>query len=405
MTTIGIVGAGPAGMMAALNAARLGAKVMLFDSNLSVGRKLQVTGSGRCNITNQAIHPNKYTCADSESLAKIFDGFGYQELVNFLEDIAIPTFSTLDGWCYPRSESAAAVVDTFATALRLHGIELHLGCKIMDIQIHDGRFNLLSAIDSYQVTRVIVAAGGMARPELGSRGDCYPILRRMGHSIVPVHPALAPILADVKVLHKLQGVRMDVDLQLWRKNKLLAESHGNVIITQWGLNGPAAMDLSHHIDKDSLGDLHLQMNLLTDSEPFLRQLFIRKQKENWPVRTLMQSVLPFKVPPVFMRLAGLSPDISVSSLSNLQKESLFKVLTSFRITVEGTKDFRFAQSSAGGVPITEIEPETMMSRKISNLYLAGETLDVVGPCGGFNLQFAFSSGVLAGKSAAKNEHQ
>ncbi|MBN2356012.1 aminoacetone oxidase family FAD-binding enzyme [candidate division KSB1 bacterium] len=401
MHTIAIIGAGPAGMMAALQAARHKNRIILFESHKQVGKKLLNTGSGRCNITNQFIAAERYTCDDVETLARTLSAFGHAELVEFLRQIAIPIFSTADGWCYPLSQSAAAVVDTFYAALSSAGVELHLGCKIVDIRKAGDRFDLYSENERYQANRVIVAAGGMAYPQLGSRGDCYPILHRMGHTIVPSHPALAPVVANVKALHKLQGVRVDANVQLFRNAQLLAQTTGNVLITQWGLNGPGVMDLSHHIKTEANLGYYFLVNFIPQGEGLLRDMMMEYRKKRWPLRTLLHGILPYKMPPVFMRLASLPVQVTMAEVTEDQLSVLFEFLTSFRIPITGTRDFRFAQTSTGGVPFSEIDAETMQSKKVAGLYLAGETLDVVGPCGGFNLQFAFTTGALAGMAAGE----
>ncbi len=399
MKTIAIIGAGPAGMMAALQAAGTERRILLFEANDRVGRKLLLTGSGRCNISNRFVAAERYSCADSIALSETFTLFGHTELIDYLGRLAIPVYSTEDGWCYPLSQSASAVVDTLSTALNMAGVELHLGCKIIDVRKKDDRFALYSEKDIFYASKVIFASGGVSHPQTGSKGECFPILKRFGHTIIPHRPALAPVIADVKALHKLQGVRLDAAIHLYQDKRLVAETKGNIIITQWGLNGPGIMDISHHIKLKSKHECYLMINFISQKESILQEMFSRFQGTEWPLRILLQAVLPFKAPPVFMRLSGIPPEITMAEVTREQIQHLVKQLISFRMTVNGTKGFDWAQSSAGGVPFTEIDPKTMQSRKVSGLYLTGEVLDVVGPCGGYNLQFAFSSGALAGQHA------
>jgi len=233
---VGIVGAGPAGMMAALEAAKRGARVLLFDRNQIVGRKLLVTGNGRCNLTNVHVAPDRYTCADPAFLEGALGAFGRQHLLAVLHELGVLTYATPDGWTYPLSNSAAAVVDLFAAALDQAGVDVHLQTKISAIRRTRGRFLLQAGAPSHthSVDRVIVAAGGKAYPALGSKGECFPILKELGHTIVPIRPALAPIRAEVKQFHKLQGVRLDVGLALYQGEKKLGETVGNLMFTQFG---------------------------------------------------------------------------------------------------------------------------------------------------------------------------
>jgi predicted Rossmann fold flavoprotein len=397
---IGIIGAGPAGIMAALQAARAGGRIMLFEGNQGVGRKLAVTGSGRCNITNARIDPGRYTCADMAFVSRVLEGFGHRDLVDFLEEIAVPVIAMPDGWCYPRSGSAAAVVAAFAAALDLAGVELHLGERVASFLSLAGGWRITGAVE-YQVDHLIVAAGGYAQPNLGSRGDLFPPLDRIGHTVLPSRPALAPVMADMRRLHKLQGVRLDIGLQVWQGSVLLADNTGNAIFTQWGLNGPAAMDLSHLISSRSGEELNLVINFIAGAEALMGELLNRFAGSAWPAAVVLSALLPPKVAHFILQGAGLPPEMVMNELSGQSKQEIWRSLTATRVLVQGTRGFEFAQVSAGGVPVTEIDPATMASKRARALFLAGEVLDVVGPCGGYNLQFAFSSGALAGRAAAK----
>lgn len=404
---VGIVGAGPAGIMAALQAAGRGVRVLLFDRNPVIGRKLLVTGNGRCNLSNANVAPGRYACADSDFLERAFRRFGRDELLSALGGLGVLTYATEDGWYYPLSNSAATVRDALASALELTaGVELHLGTKISDIRRLKKRFVLEVGGPSHTVTvdKVIVAAGGKAHPALGSKGELFPVLKRLGHTVVPVRPALVPIRAEVSHFHKLQGVRLDAGLALYQGADKLGETVGNLMFTQFGFSGPAAMDLSHlvmtqrHGDSASLQQT-LVINLVPHHLPELRRLVAAKRADPVPLRVVLGAVLPAKVPPVILGLAGLPAELPLSQTSDRQLEELIKHLTGTSAVVKGTRGFQFGQLSAGGVPVTEVEPETMASRGVPGLYIAGEVLDVVGPCGGYNLQFAFTSGALAGMAA------
>ena len=395
--SVTIIGAGPAGMTAALFAARNGVHVRLIDSNANVGRKLLVTGSGRANLTNQRMDAARYTCADPAWISALLGKFGYTELIGFLESIGVLTFATSDGWCYPVSESAQTVVDAFRNALDLAKVDLILNTKVASINKNENIFNLaLDTGDATDCEHLIVAAGGKAYPTLGSCGALFGSLKDLGHHITPLTQALAPVTCDMQPYKKLFGVRLDAKASLYEGNKLIAETTGNLIFTQWGLNGPAVMDLSHNISARPGSNLELHLDLLHIHLPKLRTLFENQRSTPTPVRVLLGSVLPPKVPPVVIAMAGISPDTSINNMHNEQIENLFNLLTNLPFKVTGVRSFEFCQVSAGGVPVSEVDPLTMRSRIVSGLSLVGETLDVVGPCGGYNLQFAFSSGAIAG---------
>ncbi len=403
MDLIAIIGAGPAGMMAALQAAGRGRRVLLLDSNPMVGRKLQVTGAGRCNLTNAGVAAERYFCADPTWVARLLGRFGRPELLQELEKIGILAYSTWDGWYYPRSESAATVVDAFVAALDEAGVQVVLRTKIIRIQPTGQGFTLTAADrEEIPASRVIVAAGGEAYPSLGSRGECLPLLRELGHTVIPMRPALAPITADVKALHPLQGVRLDVHTRLLERKSILAETTGNLIFTQWGFNGPAVMDLSHHVSARPGADLTLELNLLPDEVGNgLRSLLDRKQTASVPLRVLVGAVLPPKVAPFILSQAGLPLDVRMADLKPAIINDVLARLEHLRVRVTGVRGFDYCQAAAGGVPLDEVDADSMQSKRVPGLFLAGEILDVTGPCGGYNLQFAFSSGAVAGQSAAR----
>jgi len=395
---IAIVGAGPAGIMAALEAARQGVHVTLFDTNAIVGRKLLVTGNGRCNISNVNAAAGCYTCADRTFLETAFSLFGHEETVTCLHELGILIYATPDGWCYPLSNSAAAVADALAAMLDLAGVDVRLKTKVADIRPTGGKFTLTvgGGPRTQTVDRVIVASGGKAYPALGSRGSLFPVLKRLGHALNPVRPALAPIIADVKHLHKLQGVRLDVGLTLFARGQVLGETVGNMMFTQFGFSGPAPMNLSHLVSAHPGATLILSIDLLPQHRAELIGIITRRR-----LRVTLGSVLPPKIASVVIPLAKLPADVCLADLSQKDLDRLLHLLTHLKAKVKDTRGFKFAQISTGGVSVSEVDPRTMESRIVPGLHFAGEVLDVVGPCGGYNLQFAWTSGALAGRGAAR----
>lgn len=399
---VGIIGAGPAGMMAALEARKSGAVVLLFDGNPSVGRKLLVTGAGRCNLTNSAVAAERYHCADQSWIGAILNGFGHADLLKYLREIGVLTYATADGWCYPRSESAAAVTAIFDAALHQAGVEIHTSTFIMAIDRSRRGFLIASdSGESFEIDRLVIASGGKAYPSLGSTGALFTVMQKLGHRIIPVLPALAPILADMKAYHKLQGVRLDARVSLFEKNSLLGSATGNLIFTEWGLNGPAVMDLSHLVSARPDGELCLELNLIFDCEAELLGMIKKQHDHPVSLRVLLGSALPPKVSPFVLNLAGIPADVIIKDLSNDQIEKVLFLLTHLPFRVKGVRGFEYCQVSSGGIAVDEVDAQSLQSKIIPGLFFAGEVLDVTGPCGGYNLQFAFSSGFLAGKSAGK----
>lgn len=396
-----IIGAGPAGMTAALMAARRGIPVTLLDANPTVGRKLLVTGSGRANLTNAALDLARYVCEDPAWLAALMSRFGHAELLEFLRSVGILTFATDDGWTYPRSESAQAVVDAFDAALRLAGVSLLLDTHISAIRKTSGGFELsLEKGGSITCGNLLAAAGGKAYPTLGSRGELFDSLKKLGHTVRPLVPALAPLTAEVAAYQKLQGVRVDAQASLLVNGGRQMTTFGNLIFTQWGLNGPAVMDLSHIAARHAGEPMELRLNLIFNTEADLRAMLEARRGDPYLLRVLLEAVLPPKVPPVILARCKLDAEAKLNELSDAQIERVFAELKALPFKVTGVRGFEYCQVTSGGVPVNELDPLTMRSRLVPHLWLAGETLDVAGPCGGYNLQFAFSTGAVAGMDFA-----
>lgn len=403
--TIAIIGAGASGMAAALQAAWKGAAVTLFERNESVGRKLLVTGSGRCNITNEAVKAAQYACADTAWMKTLLQAFGVRDLLSMLASIGIPVQKTADGWYYPLSNSAQSVVEAFSSALQLAGVQVVCQAQVTSLRAGKPGFLVQYSLNGKKqeqpFEQVIVSAGGAAYPALGSRGELFPVLERLGHTVLPMRPALAPLVVTLGSLRALQGMRLNVGASLWQGARQLAATRGNLIFTEWGLNGPAVMDISHHVSANPGAGLELSLNLLEYVQEDFDHLLAQKRESHMPVRVFLDAFFPPKVSAVYLKNARLPEDIPLSQVDDDALQRLMQRLHDTRLAVKDVRGFEFCQVSAGGVPVSEVNPRTLESSRVKNLYLTGETLDVVGPCGGYNLQFAFSSGTLAGKAVVQ----
>ena len=387
-------------MSAALQAAWRGADVTLFERNERPGRKLLVTGAGHCNLTNDGVNPERYACADPGWLTRLFTTFGRPELLTMLKEIGVAVYKTSDGWYYPLSNSAQSVADAFNAALRAAGVNLRTSTRVTGISTDRKGISLrllsAGAENSETFSRVIVAAGGAAYPTLGSRGELFPVLAQLGHGVSPKRPALAPVLADLGALRELQGVRLDVGAAVYDGKQLLGQSAGNMIFTEWGLNGPAVMDVSHIISARPGSRLSLSLNLLHFHQAVFDEMRESKRRSTLPVGVFLEAFFPPKVAAVYLKQARLSEDLPLKDLTTDTLDRLVNDLRDTRLKINGVRGFEYCQVSAGGVPVSEVDPQRMESLRVPGLFLAGETLDVVGPCGGYNLQFAFSSGAAAG---------
>lgn len=394
---VGIIGAGAAGMAAAIEAARQGAEVLLVDANPNPGRKLSATGSGRCNLSNQYATANRYRSNHPSQLEKFFKQIKNQELLYWLESLGIFTSMTEDGWIYPLSFSAQNVADILQAHLMALGVELHAQTLIIDIQFQNGKFLLPTQEKDrlFNTDRLILATGGPAAPQLGARENIYQVLRKLGHSVLPVQPALAPLLTDARPFHKLQGVRVDAGMRLLMNGEVIGQTTGNIIFTSWGINGPGVMDLSGLVSSQNSSNLQLNIDFLPGQEERIKKAIV--EFGSLPIFAVQKSFFHAKLAHFLLEQCRIDPNKVSSGLNNAEITSLQKAIHQQVVNVKGTKGFKDCQLSTGGVPLNEIDAVTMQSMKIAGLALAGEVLDVAGPCGGYNLHWAFTSGIIAGR--------
>jgi predicted Rossmann fold flavoprotein len=398
---IAVIGAGPAGMAASIEAANHGAEVLLIDANPSPGRKLSATGSGRCNISNKHAEASRYHTSHPDQLPKIFDQFAHQQLLDWFDGLGIFTTVTDDGWIYPTSFSAQNVADILQAHLNSRKVTLIPHTLITSIQVHDKLFNLSTADMTNQIIadRVIIATGGPAAPQLGARDNMAAVLEKLGHTILPVKPALAPLLTDVKQFHKLQGVRLDAGIGLMKNRMEIGKTIGNIIFTSWGINGPGVIDLSYLVSQSETQNLMLELNFLPqpDQAQKLEILFSNLNNKDLPVSVLFKSFFPAKLVQYILEQNNIPTDKTISGLKADEIASIRNTIHHQMVQIKGIKGFKDSQLSTGGVPLSEISVASMQSRIVPGLSLAGEVLDVKGPCGGYNLHWAFASGIIAGR--------
>lgn len=405
MQKIGIIGAGPAGIFASFEAKKSGAEVSLFDSNDVVGRKLLVTGAGRCNLTNTQASGEKYHAHPKSSVESVLQQFSHTDLLNYLHGLGILTQATPDGWVYPLSYSAANVASIFTAHLQDAGVSLLLAHQVKHIITQKQGFLLKFSTPhaALFVNKIIIAVGGKAYPSLGSDGSFFPALQELGYEITPVHPALAPLIVSQKAVSAIQGVRMDAGIRLFDNRKLLGETRGNIIFTKGGINGPGVMDLSYLVPSHKNANLEVEINFISGHESSLKVLFTRFANSSIPISTMLGAVVPSKIASFILKTINIKPDRNLASLANKEIKRIMECLTAFSLNVEGVRGFEYCQLSTGGISLNDVDPRSLESKLHPGLYFAGEILDVHGPCGGYNLQWAFSSGVVAGRHAAQKE--
>ena len=402
MSTILIIGAGASGMMAALTAAEdAGNRVLLLERQARVGRKLLATGNGRCNLTNTNAAPAHYHGQTPDFAASALAAFSVTDTLAWFRANGLLTVTEPSGRVYPLSNSTNSVLDVlrFAIAER-ENIELRTGICVTALRRTDTGFAAETEGETLRADKVIVACGGMAGGKLGGVQDGYALLGSLGHGRTALHPALVQLTTDPTYPRALKGVRADARLTLRTKRAVLAQRDGEVQFTEKGVSGPAAFDLARAVSTGGEG-LTLVLDLLRGYTP-QEVLAMLEQRQRTAVHLtaedLLTGALHNRLGKTVIRYVNLKPDTPLPELSRDALRQIVRACKGFTLPVRGTEGFAGAQVTAGGINCGEFDPETMQSRLVPGLYACGEVLDVDGDCGGFNLQWAWSSGRMAGRT-------
>ena len=399
MAHIAIIGAGAAGIFAALQKHNAQDEVFLIDSNEKIGRKLAATGAGRGNLTNLNLTAEHYHGKPKRFIQQVLKEHTSLTIRDQLAQLGILTYATDDGWVYPISNSAANVRDILSSHVEQCDVNFLLNETVTQVQHnrHGFLIHFASNREPIMVDKVLITTGGAAAPQLGADTTIFESLIKFGVAIHPLRPALAPITTETKAIKRLSGVRLDVTLSLYDHQARLGRNTGNLIFTNWGVNGPAAMNLSYLVRDDKNSKYELEIDFIPGNAKHIRDLFQNYEKTDFPVQSVLKTILPFKIIQWAMDKLSLPARLKTNEINRTQTEKLIDILTHFRLPVIGTRGYQFAQLSTGGIDLSEINWSTMESHKVKGLYFAGEILHVNAPCGGYNLHWAFSTGMIAGK--------
>ncbi len=395
-----IVGAGASGLIAGIYAAKSGKSVLLLDHMKKPGKKILVTGNGKCNLSNQSQPHSAYRCTQFGFAQEVFSKFGLIETLEFFKSIGICTKSK-NGYLYPLSEQASCVVDALCDDLKHAGVKIVTEVHVS--QVHANDVFLLQTKDmDYTCRSLILAAGGCASPKQGSDGSGYDLAKELGHTILPPLPALVSLVSSDTKYKKISGVRREASVTLQANGKVYKES-GEIIFTDTGVSGIPVMQLSRFASSGlSKGQkVIMLLDLFPDNtfEELSHMIQLqRKRNPEKPAENLFRGICNNKLTYLAFLECGIQPTMPGFSLSTQDITKLLNYLKNFEVHVTGTGDFDQAQVTMGGVSTKEVDPVTMESKIVKNLYFAGEILDVDGTCGGYNLQWAWSSGAVAGMS-------
>lgn len=404
-----IVGGGAAGMMAAVRAGELFSDVTIIEKNEKLGKKIYITGKGRCNVTNNAdievIFKN--INRNPKFMYSALYGFDNSRVYSFFEENGCPLKVERGERVFPVSDHASDIIKTLTKALKDRHVKIMLNTAVKELILEDGAVKgvILDDGSSLYADKVIVTTGGVSYPTTGSTGDGYKFAKSAGHTVTPVRPGLVPLVTGETWVPRLQGLSLkNVELKLFSENKCVYKEQGEMLFTHFGISGPLVLSSSAYYDKESRKNKNITVSLdlkpALDEEALDKRILRDFEKfSNKQFKNSLDELLPAKLIPVIIDLSGIDPYKAVNVVSREERKNLVHLLKNLEMTVIGTGNFNEAIITIGGVNVKEINASTMESKLVKNLFFAGEVLDIDAMTGGFNLQIAWSTGYLAGECA------
>jgi len=405
---LAVVGAGPAGMMAAGTAAESGAKVILIEKNQELGKKLLLTGNGRCNITNAEFNLRKLVenyGKNGKFLFHAFSVFGPKEVIKFFNGLGVKTKIENNNRVFPTSEKATDVLNALKRYLLKNNVNIFLGSQVSKVVLKDNKIEKMVAGDKKIIAeKYIFCTGGKSYPITGSTGDGFKWASDLGQSISELSPALAPIKLKEDWARDLQGlVLKDVKISVLENNKKNFKETGDILFTHFGLSGPLILDISKIIGELlKQGEVKLSLDLFPNLNIEVLDKKIKEKINKNPkkfIKSLLADFMPQRFVLIFIKNLGIEADRQVNNITKREREAIARLLKNIEVVATELLGFDSAMVTSGGVSLKEIDDKTMKSKIIDNLFFSGEIINIDGRTGGFNLQACWSTGYLAGKSA------
>lgn len=410
-----VIGGGPSGLMAAIAASEQGAKVLLVDKGDKLGRKLGISGGGRCNVTNNKELDEliQFIPGNGRFLYSALSTFGNKEIIAFFEGLGIKLKEEDNGRMFPVSDKAKTVVDALINQVRSQGVQIRVNSPVAEVLYDNGRTVgvKLKTGEVLESHAVIVAVGGKSVPQTGSTGDGYAWAEKAGHTITELFPTEVPLTSNEPFIQskELQGLSLrNVSLSVWNpKGKKLIEHYGDMLFTHFGISGPIALRCSQFVVKAlkqfGTGNIEVSIDFTpgkTKNEVYNETLKLAEQDPKKSIKNVLKAYLPEKIIPILLQKAELDPLLTYANIPKQKWLQFAQLVKRFPIRVYGTLSIEEAFVTGGGVNIKEIDPRTMQSKLMPGLYFCGEILDVHGYTGGYNITAAFSTGYTAGRNAA-----
>lgn len=412
MSHVIVVGGGAAGMFAAIAAAKNGHQVTLYEKNEKLGKKIFITGKGRCNITNAADMEELFDAVvtNSKFLYSSFYGYTNQNVIDFFEDVGVPVKIERGNRVFPISDHSSDVIRALEREMKKVGVKVCLNTEVKSVEAEKGKFNKVVLKDATTQTAdaCIVATGGLSYRSTGSTGDGFRFAENVGHKVTQCFPSLVPMETKEPWICELQGLSLrNVEAKILDGKKELYKDFGEMLFTHFGVSGPLIISASSYVGKkfmDKNGqkkELTLEIDLkpaLTEEQLDQRVLRDFEENHNRQFKNAITKLFPTKLIPVMLELGGIDPEKKVNSIEKEERKQFVHLIKHFRMTLTGLRDYPEAIITKGGVNVKEIDPGTMESKLVKGLYFAGEVLDLDALTGGFNLQIAWSTGYAAGNA-------
>lgn len=393
-------------MMAGLHAGELGSRVVLVEKNKNLGTKLLLTGKGRCNITNKTDDLREFVekfGKNGNFLFSALSRFGVDDVIDFFEKHGVKTKVERGQRVFPVSDSSLEIRQTFFDCLKKNSVEIKTNSEVKDIIKKNNRIEKVVLKNGEEIIadKFVLCIGGKSYPATGSTGDGYKWLKKLGHTVTDLRPALCSVVTKEKVVKDLEGLSLkNVEITIFKNNKKIDSRFGEAIFTANGMSGPIILDMSKKIASELPGEIIMQI----DFKPTLDfdKLDKRLQRDfesghNKMFKNVIAQLLPAKLIPVIIGMSGIDEEKKVNLITKEERKKLLHLLKNFKLEIKSLSGFDRAIVTSGGVKLNEIDPKTMRSKIIENLYFAGEILDLDGPTGGYNLQVCWSTGYVAGE--------
>lgn len=406
MSKVLVIGGGAAGMMAAYAAGMCGHEVTLLEQNEKLGKKIYITGKGRCNFTNASPLEEimQAVVSNPKFLYSAFYTFSNDAVMDFFENQGMPYKIERGNRAFPVSDHASDVIRALERAMKEQNVRIRLYTQVRELLIEDDKATgvLLTNGDKIMADSLILATGGLSYPTTGSTGDGHTMAKNSGHKIVTPRPALVPLTTKEEYILRMQGLSLkNVSLKIKDEKRVIYDAFGEMLFTHFGVSGPLVLSassvLSRHFPREYQAYIDLKPAL---SEEVLNERLLREfsERPNQHIKAVFQQLLPAKMIPVMIELSQISMDKPVNAITKEERRRLVGLFKAFPFTITGTRGFKEAIITQGGVSVKDIDPATMESKRIKDLYLVGELLDLDALTGGYNLQIAWSTGYLAGIS-------